>query len=88
VPIVVLLLAFGGIIWLGIRKGWFVKRALHDGSAVEKTGVSTQYGSSKLTGGNGDVRELHADDRPHQLDYSPVHELQGGDDGRGYVVRN
>jgi hypothetical protein len=68
-----------------------VKKAPRDGSTVEKIGVATTQhdGSDKPTGGNGEVRELHADDRPHQLDYSPVHELQGsGEDGRGYVVRN
>jgi hypothetical protein len=72
-----------------------VKKAPRDGSTVEKTGVATTQrdnadaGNTKPTGGNGEVRELHADHRPHQLDYSPVHELQGsGEDGRGYVVRN
>lgn len=87
-------MAFGGIIWLGIQRGWFVKKAAaRDGSTVEKTGVSTttQHDGDnfKPTGGSGQVRELHSDDRPHQLDYSPVHELQGsGEDGREYVVRN
>lgn len=92
VSIVVLLLAFGGIIWFGIQRGWFVKKtAARDGSTVDKNGVATTQhdGSDKPTGGNGEVRELHADHRPHQLDYSPVHELQGsGEDGRGHVVRN
>jgi len=64
-----------------------VKKTPRDDSTVEKTAM--QHDSGKPTGGNGEVRELHADDRPHQLDYSPVHELQGGgEDGRGYVVRN
>ena len=70
-----------------------MKKAPRDGSTVEKNGASTTTqhdgGNYKPTGGNGEVRELHSDDRPHQLDYSPVHELQGsGEDGRGYVVRN
>ena len=70
-----------------------MKKAPRDGSTVEKNSVSStsQHGGSnhKHTGGNGEVRELHSDDRPHQLDYSPVHELQSsGEDGRGYVVRN
>jgi len=70
-----------------------VKKAPRDGSTVEKTGTTTTKqdgGNFKPTGGSGEVRELHSDDRPHQLDYSPVHELQGsGEDGRGgYVVRN
>jgi hypothetical protein len=89
VPIEVLLLAFAGIMWLGIRKGCFVKKAPRDGSDFEKTGVKTRHdGSGKPTGGNDDVRELHADDRPQQLDFTPVHELQGGEDGRRYGVRD
>ena len=66
-----------------------MRKAPRDGLLVEKTGVSSQHGgSSKPTGSKGDVRELHADDRPHQLEYNPVHELHGGEDRRGYVVRN
>ena len=70
-----------------------MKKAPLDGSTVEKSdGTNTKHGGvsgNKPTGGNGEVRELHSDHRPHQLDYSSVHELQGsGEDGRGYVVRN
>jgi hypothetical protein len=88
VPIVVLLLVFGFIIWLGIRKGWFVKKSPRDGSTVEKTNVLVEHGSAKPTGGNGDVRELHANDLPHQLEYSPVHELQGGEGRQNHGIRN
>jgi hypothetical protein len=84
-----LLLAFGCIIWLGIRKGWLVKKSPRDdSSAAEKTNVLAEHGSAKFTGGDGDVRELHANDLPHQLDYSPVHELQGGEGGRSYGFRD
>jgi hypothetical protein len=83
-----LLLTFGCIIWLGIRKGWFVKKSPRDDSAVEKTNVLVEHGTGKPTGGIDDVRELHANDRSYQLEYSPVHELQGGEGGRGYEARN
>jgi hypothetical protein len=65
-----------------------VKKSPRDDSTVEKMNVLAEHGAAKPTGGDGDVRELHANDRPHQLEYSPVHELQGGDGGRGDGVRN
>jgi hypothetical protein len=54
-----------------------VKKGPRDDSTEEKTNVLAEHGTAKPTGGIDDVRELHANDRPHQLDYSPVHELQG-----------
>jgi hypothetical protein len=65
-----------------------VKKSPRDDSAVEKANVLAEHGSAKPTGGNGDVRDLHANDLPHQLDYSPVHELQGGAGRWGDGVRN
>lgn len=96
VPIVVLLLVFGVVIWLGMRKGWFVRKNAQDprsGAAAEKGDGFTQSGSGKANGDHGEpavlsVRELHANDLPHQLESSPVHELQGGEGGQHYVVRN
>ncbi|KAM0719787.1 hypothetical protein Q7P37_003921 [Cladosporium fusiforme] len=94
VPIVVLLIVFGLIIWLGIRRGWFVKKSSHNAAAAAEKGnaVLRPSDSKGFGGANESVRELHANDRPHQLESSPVHELQGGDNsspgGQHYVVRN
>jgi len=96
VPVVVLLVAFGVILWLGRRKGWFVRRsspAAQDGATAEKLGFVTHDGGDKSFRNGNDpayasVRELHADDRPYQLESSPVHELQGGDGGPQYRIRN
>jgi hypothetical protein len=65
-----------------------VRKSPRDESTVEKTNGLAEHGTAKPTGGIDDVRELHADDLPHQLDCSPVHELQGGDGGPGYGFRN
>lgn len=97
-PIVVLLVIFGLILWLGIRKGWFVRKSSPDvvnGAAAEKGDVVVQSNDEKAFGGGNEpgilsVRELHANHRPHQLESSAVHELQGGggNGGQHYVVRN
>jgi hypothetical protein len=48
------------------------------GKAVENTGEPAFLS----------VRELHGNDLPHQLESKPIHELQGGEDGRQYGGRN
>lgn len=92
IPVVVLLLVFGLVIWLGIRRGWFVRKSQRGGRAEEgeKGDAVTEAGAGKSMGGNTgepaflSVRELHADDLPHQLGGSGVHELHGGEGGRQF----
>lgn len=56
----------------------------HDGSTAEKLQSNAQYADgAKPFGADGEVRELHANHMPYQLDYSPVHELGGKEDGVG-----
>lgn len=86
VPVVVLVLAFGLIVWLGIRKGWFVKKdkTPHDGSVAEKNLGQAHDGiDNKPVGDEGEVRELHSNHMPYQLEFSPVHELAGKENNVG-----
>lgn len=92
----VLLLVFCLVIWLGIRRGWFVRKSQRGGRGEEgeKGDAVTEAGAGKSMGGNTgepaflSVRELHADDLPHQLGGSGVHELQGGEGGRQFGVQS
>lgn len=86
-----------------MRRGWFVKKGQQQGGAArdynqrpsEKSdAVMEAGGAGKATGNTGEpaylsVRELHANDLPHQLESKPIHELHGGsgEDGRGYGGR-
>ena len=60
---------------------------------AEKGGTTMEIGAGKATGDAGEpafssVRELHANDLPHQLASKPIHELQGGEGGRQYGGRS
>jgi len=66
-------------------------RNIRDG---EKSDAVIESGAGKAMGDTGEpaylsVRELHANDMPHQLGSKPIHELQGGsEDGRLYGGRS
>lgn len=93
-PIVVLLIVFGLILWLGIRRGWFVKKDARGGATYnaspEQGNIVVHSNEPKRFGGSNEpfVSELHPHGRPYQLEGSGVHELQGGDGGQQYFVRN
>jgi hypothetical protein len=92
IPVVVLLIVFGLIIWLGIRRGWFVKKDRRDTARsigaenAEKGGAVMESGAGKAVGNTGEpavfsVREL-------QLENKAVYELHEGEGGRQYGGRS
>jgi hypothetical protein len=99
IPVVVLLIVFGLIIWLGIRRGWFVKKDRRDTARsigadnAEKGGAVMESNANKALGNTGEpavssVRELHANDLPYQLENKAVYELHEGEGGRQYGGRS
>jgi hypothetical protein len=59
----------------------------------EKGGVVMESGTGKTVGNTGElasssVRELHANDLPHQLENKAVYELHEGEGGRQYGGRS
>ena len=63
------------------------------GGPGEKSDTVMESGAGKTMGNTGEpaylsVRELHANDLPHQLESKPVHELQAGEGGRQYGERS
>jgi hypothetical protein len=68
-------------------------RGSQRGDGGEKSDAVMESGAGKAMGNTGEpaflsVRELHGNDLPHQLESKPIHELQGGEDGRQYGGRS
>ncbi|KAK5170255.1 uncharacterized protein LTR77_004841 [Saxophila tyrrhenica] len=89
VPIVVLLLLVAAGLYIGVRKGWFVRKADRDALSRYQNGYAGDVSLRAKDGVGIEAREreglgeLNGQSRPHLLNSTEVYQLHG-DEGRRY----